>query len=334
MKFSIVVPIYNVDKYLYRCLSSIVAQTYRDYQVIMINDGSTDQSVKIAKQFTQIDKRFVLYSTENQGLAAARNEAFKYLDGEYVVFIDSDDQITSDYLEIINEAVISADVDLVHISHSKVTKLTKNVGESGSLKVEDVMNGEQALVQLMDGELYPTAWSTVVKRELIQKYKIRFSDGRLFEDENFEGKVYTRAKKVKVLETTRGPYIYLVNRSDSIMGLATKGTETIRHIQDRHYIFNDEYDYIKKYSSLDSKYLNQWLLKKMIWLYNHGYDDLHHDHGDYFAKFKNEVRSLYKKRDAKLPLRLRFQYYKVVSLLVRIMMGFLKKAKRNLATYK
>ena len=97
MKFSIIVPVYNVEKYLKRCLDSIQNQTYDNFEVIIVNDGSPDHSQEIIDEYVKHDDRFLSYQKENGGLSDARNYGVKYATGDYLLFVDSDDYVSSDY---------------------------------------------------------------------------------------------------------------------------------------------------------------------------------------------------------------------------------------------
>lgn len=91
MKISIIVPIYNVEKYLERCILSIIKQTYQNIEIILVNDGSTDSSIEICKKYSKIDSRILLIDKENGGLSDARNVGLQVAKGDYVLFVDSDD---------------------------------------------------------------------------------------------------------------------------------------------------------------------------------------------------------------------------------------------------
>lgn len=107
MKFSICVPVYNVENYLQECLDSILCQTFQDFEVICINDGSTDKSFEILKQYEKRDKRIIVFDKKNSGLLWARRDAIKIANGEYVLFIDSDDKLFDECaLESINKKLI------------------------------------------------------------------------------------------------------------------------------------------------------------------------------------------------------------------------------------
>ena len=98
-KFSIIVPVYNVESYLAKCLDSILCQSYKDYEIIAINDGSTDNSSKILKEYVDKYDNIIVINQENQGLSQARNNGVKEAKGEYIIFADSDDFIEKDLLK-------------------------------------------------------------------------------------------------------------------------------------------------------------------------------------------------------------------------------------------
>lgn len=99
MKVSVIIPVYNVEKYLESCLESIKSQTFTDYELILINDGSTDESVAIMRRYAKTDARIRIISQSNRGVSAARNLGLSVAEGEYVLFVDSDDTILPDALE-------------------------------------------------------------------------------------------------------------------------------------------------------------------------------------------------------------------------------------------
>ena len=96
---SIIVPVYNVEKYVSRCIESLISQTYSNIQIIVVNDGTKDHSREIVKQYQKNDSRIELYDKVNGGLSDARNYALNYVRGEYICFVDSDDYVSSDYVK-------------------------------------------------------------------------------------------------------------------------------------------------------------------------------------------------------------------------------------------
>ena len=110
---SIIVPIYNRGKWLPNCLDSISSQTFKDWECILVNDGSTDNSLEIAQEYAANDARFIVFSQENQGVSAARNLGLDHAKGKWVTFVDSDDEIAPDYLEILHKLGEENNADLV-----------------------------------------------------------------------------------------------------------------------------------------------------------------------------------------------------------------------------
>lgn len=112
-KVSIIVPIHNVEKYIERCTKSLISQTYRDIEILLINDGSPDNSKTICERYEKIDKRIKLYNKENGGLSDARNYGLKRAKGEYILFVDSDDYIESNTVEVLISEMKKDNLDIV-----------------------------------------------------------------------------------------------------------------------------------------------------------------------------------------------------------------------------
>ena len=119
-EISVIMPVYNVDKYLAQGLNSMLAQTYRDFELICVNDGSTDNSAQILAEYAKKDNRIKIISQPNQGLSVARNEGLKYASGKYIYFMDSDDTIHPELLEIAHDFAIRFNADLVSFGFEEV----------------------------------------------------------------------------------------------------------------------------------------------------------------------------------------------------------------------
>ena len=135
MKFSIIVPVYNVEEYILKCLESINKQSYDNYEVIIVNDGSPDNSEKIIKKYIKNNKKFKYYKKDNGGLSDARNYGIQFTTGDYLLFVDSDDYIDEKLLQKINDIVIKNQYDLVKFNfvdvidnkeYPHIEKLTKS----------------------------------------------------------------------------------------------------------------------------------------------------------------------------------------------------------------
>ena len=112
IKISVIVPIYKVEKYLRRCIDSIINQTFKNIEIILVNDGSPDNCPKICEEYKNKDNRIIIINQENQGLSVARNSGIRIARGQYLVFIDSDDYIEEDMIEYLYEGIVKYDVDI------------------------------------------------------------------------------------------------------------------------------------------------------------------------------------------------------------------------------
>ena len=119
-KLTVIVPVYNSSKYLKKCIESILEQTYVNTEIILVNDGSTDNSIDICKEFKQIDNRIIVIDKENGGVASARNAGLEVATGSYVAFVDSDDYVEKDMYETMIEALNNNNADIVECGFNQI----------------------------------------------------------------------------------------------------------------------------------------------------------------------------------------------------------------------
>lgn len=175
---SVIVPVYNVETYLEECLDSIQNQTYTDFEVLLVNDGSTDGSKAICEHYCQTDKRFRLMNQTNQGLSAARNKGVEISTGEYIVFVDSDDVIKINYLEKLMQ-YMTEDVDIVEciFTVKKMEFLDENI-ETTTIIFEGDSN--EAVKFFPNHTLNVNAVTKLYRREIVEA--VPYIDGVIFED--------------------------------------------------------------------------------------------------------------------------------------------------------
>ena len=175
---SVIVPVYNVETYLEECLDSIQNQIYTDFEVLLVNDGSTDGSQAICERYCQADKRFRLMNQTNQGLSAARNKGVEISTGEYIVFVDSDDIIKTNYLEKLMQ-YMTEDVDIVEsqFTVSNEEFLAKSFKEP-SILFEG--NSQEAVKIFPKHVLNVNAVTKLYRRSIVEA--VPYIDGVIFED--------------------------------------------------------------------------------------------------------------------------------------------------------
>ena len=213
-KISAIVPMYKVEKFLDRCLKSIQKQTFEDFEVLMINDGSPDGSPQIAAKYEEADKRFRLYNKKNGGLSDARNYGIEKAAGEYLVFIDSDDYITEDYLDVLYHECVDNDADMSYCRYKYVLFDTGIMFPVFISAAKEVMKTRDALnILIRDTYLQSFAWNKMYKRSLFIDNNIRYPD-MYFEDIATSGRVLYHANKIAITDK----YLYYdVKRFGSIM---------------------------------------------------------------------------------------------------------------------
>ena len=202
-KISVIIPVYNVEEYLESCLESVIKQDYKNLEIILINDGSLDNSLQICEKYKKKDNRIIIINKKNGGLSSARNEGLKIAIGEYISFIDSDDFLLSEnvYSEMI-KLIEDTNADLVQGDALKCYSDTEKIL---LLKLKDrvdfrnIMTSEELfLVSLKNKITYAPVWLNLYKRELLNKNKIYFKEGIYFEDEEFAPRILLNAKKIAI----------------------------------------------------------------------------------------------------------------------------------------
>ena len=234
---SVIVPIYNVEEYLEECLESIRNQTYTNIEVILVNDGSTDGSIEICERFCQQDNRFKLLTQENQGLSAARNRGVKESIGEYIMFVDSDDVVKENIVEVLF-FYMNSDVDIVECQITRCKdELVENKPTSIMFKGEST---EAILKSIEFKEVKFCAFTKLYRRELVEK--VPFLEGYIYEDV-YTGMNYLKYIRKMVAVDLKG-YYYRV-RPNSIMtksfneknlDIFTIGKKLIESFDDNEYL--------------------------------------------------------------------------------------------------
>ena len=194
-KISVIVPIYNAEKYLAQCIESLIHQTHRDLQILLINDGSTDSSLAIAERYAAQDSRIEIISQPNKGQAAARNIGLLHATGDWISFVDADDYLETDcYTQLIP---YSPSQDIIHFGFRRVT-------DSHEVLFERIPRHPYR---------YTTPWSRLYRRKWLVDNAISFPEGMYYEDVVFTTDVWLHQPQQTIL-----PYIgynYLFNRTST-----------------------------------------------------------------------------------------------------------------------
>lgn len=209
---SIVIPVYNVEEYLEKCVNSILMQTYRDFELILVNDGSTDSSGVICDEFEKKDSRVKAYHNNNKGAAEARNFGLKNSTQKYVWFIDSDDWLPQDALITIYNELEKGDVEMLSFSCLDYLDSDETFLTVKNLKRIETCNGREYLEK--NNYMEPTPWLYIYSIKFLKTNNILFGGGRGHEDDYFNLLCFSKVNRIKKIPFEL--YYYRI-RNNSIM---------------------------------------------------------------------------------------------------------------------
>lgn len=209
MKYSFIVPIYNVEDYLIKCIESLLAQTYRNFEIILVDDGSTDSSALIADNYAKKWPQFITVKhQENKGLGGARNTGIELSQGEYLLMVDSDDYVSEQLLETINKYLTQYDTDLLIFDYVVEENGNQGVQRLRNLGSYMTITPKQYLSEAL------AAWNKVYRASLFKKTGIRFPERIFYEDLATSPCLAIHAVNIGVIEED---LYYYVQRGSSIM---------------------------------------------------------------------------------------------------------------------
>lgn len=194
---SVIVPVYNVERYVETCLKSIANQTYSNIEVVIIDDGSPDDSVNICREFCEKDSRFHLYSKKNGGLSSARNFGLRYIHGDYTIFVDSDDTIMPNMFEELVSRMKEG-VDVVCCGIRRVRQDGSHIDTFTKSITNPVCSGVALRSMLRSEGIQIGAYSKLVRTNLIQNNDIRFEEGVIHEDLLYTVSVLDAARQIVI----------------------------------------------------------------------------------------------------------------------------------------
>lgn len=252
---SVIIPIYNVEKYLDRCLKSIISQSYKNIEIILIDDGSKDASSKICDDYAKSDNRIRVIHKKNEGVAIARNLGIKKATGKYITFIDADDYVEKDYVKILYELCRDHDVSIV----GTIDENDEQVVISKSKSMIKIANGKETIKEMLVTNRFFgwTCWNKMYKTEIVKNVKFR-EKVKIAEDVEFLYNVIKKAKKVNI-DTSYKLYHYVLDR---------KGSATEAKFNDDRktemQIYKSMKDDMEKIMPQDIELIKAWYLKRIL----------------------------------------------------------------------
>ena len=238
-KVSVIVPFYNVEGYIEKCLDTLVNQTLEDIEIILVNDGSKDNSILIAKKFLEkYPKKIVYLEKENGGLSDARNFGIPYAKGEYIAFLDSDDYVEKNMYEEMYNLAKKENSDMVQCNFywEYIDKNKKKIGD-----MQKYSNKKELITK---GRV--EAWNKLIKREILENEEIRFPKGLRYEDVEFTYKLAPYLEKVSFIDK---PFIHYIQRQNSISNSQNERTAEIFDILDNVIKYYKEKNIYEEYKN-------------------------------------------------------------------------------------
>ena len=281
-EISVIIPVYNVEKYLERCLDSIINQTFEEIEIICVNDGSTDNSRKILEKYKKQDSRVVIIDKKNGGLSSARNVGMKVATGKFISFIDSDDWVNLTFLEKLYKNITTLNTDIsicgVHLYDELKQEINDNLPYFTLECFNDFFNNkvfsyEDTKSFLMDVPVM--AWNKLYRKSFLDECNAQFPEGLIWEDGPFFFSIYFRTQKVSLIRDLL--YYYRINRKGSIVQKAGKSFIDIIDVVELMYnsikdlpcfdeikyefYFRKAEDIVFRYDLISSKYKNEFSKK-------------------------------------------------------------------------
>lgn len=208
---SIIVPIYNSEKYLKKCVNSIINQTYKDLEIILVDDGSSDACPKICDEFAELDNRIVVLHKKNEGVSAARNSGLDIAKGEYIGFVDSDDYIAPDMYEMLLTRILKENSDMACCNYLQVDENCKSFPNQQLPLKDECLNAQEAMQYfILYGAYYVAPWNKLYKKNIYQT--LRFPVGKRYEDLRIIHDIVFKCNRISHIN--KAPYYY-VRRSES-----------------------------------------------------------------------------------------------------------------------
>lgn len=313
---SVIVPVYNVEKYLSRCIDSILNQTYKDFEIILFDDGSTDNSGKICDEYAAKNKNIKVIHSENVGVANARNFGRNEAKGEYITYVDSDDMINNQFLETLMKLIKDNNADISCCEYI-IFDENSEINFDNTPGMIECMNGTNATSEILYGKKHGTSvWAILLTKEIADSNS--FTPGKYHEDDLISFKFFLSARKV--VFTTKKLYYYY-QRPGSIMH-SPYGTITIDELDAADYIVENckQYDKCVLKAAKIKKFCNytQVLLT---------YPEIRNNDLQNYYRIKNEIhflcKDVFKDKNATKKVRL----YALINYLfgIKIMMFWSKR---------
>lgn len=266
VRFSIIVPVYNVEKYLDRCLNSIVNQNYKNYEVIVVNDGSTDNSEQIIDNYIKKYSFINKYNKENGGLSDARNYGIEKAIGDYLLFVDGDDYIDNNLLLKLDEVVLKKEYDLIKFGYDLVYE-KENICVKDELDFNIEYSGESFFRGMLNQKKpFEMAWIYAYKRSFWIENNFLFAKGYYHEDFGLIPKVILKAKTIFMLDFIGYHYVQMgssITRCNDYKKIYKRVYDNLYHFDSLYNFINNEKNISEDTKKIFNSYISNATISKI-----------------------------------------------------------------------
>ena len=297
---SIIVPVYNVEQYLARSLDSIIKQSLKNIEIIIVNDGSTDSSITIAKKYAKKDSRIKIVNQINKGLGGARNTGIKHSISKYIMFVDSDDTIDEQMSESLYKKAVSANYDIVSCQYNRVDQASNILETSPIDKYSD-----NSIIDYMESTISVMAWNKLYLKELFTKNNILFPEKLYYEDQVTTFKLFFYSNKHTHIQLPL--YNWYITNQSITQSITTK------HINDLFEAFNSTKLFLID-KNLYEKYINSFFSRALYITTTHLLNNLlvyNVETNTYIDIIKSKLNNLFqnKQTDFEIIKEINYPYY-------------------------
>lgn len=254
---SIIVPIYNVEKYIDECIKSVINQTYKNLEIILINDGSTDSSYDICKKYCEIDSRIILVNKENGGSASAKNYGLKIAKGDYIGFVDSDDIIQYDMIQYMVSEIQKSNSDIIQCDFRNFYKVEDKFNQIDKGIEKEIISSKAFLKEFLSKWKNSLFCNKLFKKDIIKG--VYFKEGRCIDDEFFTYKCVINSENITI--SNKIVYNYRMRKS----GVMKSESSQKQILRDRVDYLMERYNIVSNiYQDLDKEFLEHMLTYFLI----------------------------------------------------------------------
>ncbi len=263
MKYSIIIPVYNGEKYIERCLNSILSQNYANFEIIIVNDGSTDNTAKIIKKISTNDNRIRVFNNKNSGVSHSRNFGLKKASGDYIHFVDADDTVKPGLYKYMNELLKNKDYDFVRFDYDFYdNEKSYNNGELKYIEeraIDKEYIHEKLIPYVLDEKVKAYVWQLIIKNNKLPKFNESL---KILEDELFCLELFERTNNAYI--TRQSFYYYNIANNNS----ATRSIDNIKDMMNNMLTANQDIKSFLSSTQLNNREYMRILDSRMIHSYS------------------------------------------------------------------